>query len=273
MSGKIGLLSKEIAIEINGKNQILSSDKMNFVKLENGSKLKISKKLLDVTNNEDLIVVKNGENLEIFYSDGSSITLEGFYALENVSLELPTGENESHLLSSNLEDTSVETSVIYAQGDMSKFISLLDGNETLSTALNNYNHSLSGMNAGDTVAAATATATEAGASTGVFAGLSQTAMLAIGGVVVAGAAIAAGSGGGSSSGTASTASTTTTNQLVDSPVSGADVYVNDVYVTTTDANGYFTHNAKAGDVVTFKIANVTLGSMDGEVTKIQTLFC
>ncbi len=270
MSGKIGLLSKEIAIEINGKNEILSSDKMNFVKLENGSKLKISKKLLDVTNNEDLIVVKNGENLEIFYSDGSSITLEGFYALTDVSLELPTGENESHLLSSNLEDTLVETSVVYAQGDMSKFISLLDGNETLSTALNNYNHSLSGMNAGDAIAAETASATagEAGASTGVFAGLSQTAMLVIGGVVVAGAAIAIGSSGGSSSDSSSgsssdssSGSSSSTGYLVDSAVGGVDYYINGATTPSgkTGADGSFSY--KAGDTITFKIGNITLGSI------------
>ena len=266
MSGKIGLLSKEIAIEINGKNEILSSDKMNFVKLENGSKLRISKKLLNVTNNEDLIVVKNGENLEIFYSDGSSITLEGFYALIDISLELPTGENESHLLSSNLEDTSVETSVVYAQGDMSKFISLLDGNETLSTALNNYNHSLSGMNAGDTVAAEAVTATETGATTGTFAGLSQTAMLAIGGVVVVGGAIAIGSNGGSSNTPASTetSDSSSTGYFVDSAVVGATYErynaLGDLLGTgTTGTGGSFIYNE--GETIVFKIGSITLGSI------------
>lgn len=224
------------------------------MKLEKGSKLKISKK---ITKAEDLIAIKNGENLEIYYSDGSSVILEGFYALEDVSLELPTSENESHLLSSVLEDSS-EISVIYAQGDMSKFSSLFENNESLLNALNDYNHSLSGMNAGDNVAAGAEAA-----NTGL-GGISTTTLV-VGGLVVGGIAVAAssgGSGGGSSSSSNSSSSSSTISQLQDNAVAGADVYVNGVYVTTTDENGYFTHNAKAGDVVTFKIANITIGSMN-----------
>ena len=192
MKENISILSKGVSIEINGKQISLNNDK-NLVELKKSSKVKISKDILNVTDSDDLIVVKDGENLEIFYSDGSSLTLEGFYALEDISLEFPVAENESHILSSSFEGTLSETSIIYAQGDMSKFSSLFEGNQELSVALDNYNHSLSGMNSGDQMA--TGTAVSEASTAGTIAGLSQTGMLVLGGVVVGGVAIASGGGG------------------------------------------------------------------------------
>lgn len=142
-----------------------------------------------IANKEDLIVIKNGENLEIHYKDGSYIKLEGFYTLENVSLELPTDENESHLLSSNSNE-SLETNIVYAQGDMSKFSSLFVNNDFLLKALNDYNNSLSGMNAGDTVS-------EANSIWGIFSEVSTTTLV-LGGVALTGGIVALASSGGSS---------------------------------------------------------------------------
>ena len=140
-------------IKEDGNIEVLNSFDLTNLQLKQKDKLKLKvlKKSLKDINNEDLIVVKNGDNLEIYYGDGTSLTLEGFYTFEDISLELPTGEFETHLLSSIVEDSSNNISVVYAQGNMSNFKSLIEGNEALSNAMSNYNHSLTGLNAGDEV--------------------------------------------------------------------------------------------------------------------------
>ena len=239
-------------IKEDGNIEVLNSFDLTNLQLKQKDKLKLKvlKKSLKDINNEDLIVVKNGDNLEIYYGDGTSLTLEGFYTFEDISLELPTGEFETHLLSSIVEDSSNNISVVYAQGNMSNFKSLIEGNEALSNAMSNYNHSLTGLNAGDEVV-------EMGAIESAT-GLTQTAQLVLGGLLVSGGVVAIASSGGSSGGSSSSSDTTQIGQLVDSAVSGVAYYINGSANPAgyTDANGYFTY--KAGDIVTFQVGNVIL---------------
>jgi large repetitive protein len=79
------------------------------------------------------------------------------------------------------------------------------------------------------------------------------------------AIFAAGSGGGSKGSTPP--ASTATGYLIDSPVGGVDYYINGVLKGKTAADGSFAYSA--GDVVTFKVVNITLGqlspSSDGKV--------
>lgn len=255
MNDKIGVQIKELNLKVDGKTLDLSNNK-TFIKLTTGSKLQVSKKMKEVK--DDLVVLKNGENLEILYSDGSSLMLEGFYSLENVSIELPTAENEIHILSSNFENSN-DTSIVYTQGDMNFFNSLFKDNNSLVKALNEYNHSLeTGLNAGDAASASQA------ASAGLFSGISTTALV-IGGVLLTGGIVALASGGGGSSEESSdddkpAAPVYKKGQLVDSFVAGVDYYLNGSTTPAgkTGADGSFTF--RPGDVVTFKVAGITIGS-------------
>lgn len=256
MNDKIGVQIKELNLKVDGKTLDLSNNK-TFIKLTTGSKLQISKKMKEVK--DDLVILKNGENLEILYSDGSSLMLEGFYSLENVSIELPTAENEIHVLSSNFENSN-DTSIVYTQGDMNFFNSLFKDNNSLVKALNEYNHSLeTGLNAGDAASASQA------ASAGLFSGISTTALV-IGGVLLTGGIVALASGGGGSSEESSSdddkpaAPVYKKGQLVDSFVAGVDYYINGSTTPAgkTAADGSFTF--RSGDTVTFKVAGITIGS-------------
>lgn len=255
MKDKIGVQIKELNLKVDGKTLDLSNNK-TFIKLNTGSKLQISKKMKEVK--DDLVVLKNGENLEILYSDGSSLILEGFYSLENVSIELPTAQNEVHVLSSNFENSN-DTSIVYTQGDMNFFNSLFKDNSSLLKALNEYNYSLeTGLNAGDATSASQA------ASAGLFSGISTTALV-IGGVLLTGGIVALASGGGGSSEESSdddkpAATVYKKGQLVDNFVSGVDYYLNGSTTPAgkTGTDGSFTY--RPGDTVTFKVAGITIGT-------------
>jgi hypothetical protein len=248
-----------------GAIKIVDATKLAELKLKAGDKLRVLKDAKKEAF-EDLVVIQKGDNLEIVYADGTSIALEGFYALDNIALELPTGEQEMHLLSSNLQ-SGTELSIIYAQGDMSAFNGMFESNDAMLQALNNYNTSIdSGLNAAGEAAAAGAAegaaaggTAAAGTAGGMFAGVS-TAALVVGGVVVAGVAVAASNDSSSSSGTG-IGSSLKKAFLIDSAVGGADYYINGVYAGKTAADGSF--NYSAGDTITFKIGNITLGTMSG----------
>jgi hypothetical protein len=86
------------------------------------------------------------------------------------------------------------------------------------------------------------------------------------GVLLSGGAVAAAAS--SSSGTKASASAATTKgYLIDSPVGGVDYYINGVLKGKTAADGSFAY--AAGDTVTFKVGNITLGQLspnsDGKV--------
>lgn len=139
------ILAKKIELEVNGKSLVVT-DK-SLVNLKKGDKLKLIK--AEKVGYEDLVVFKDGDTLVINYADGSTITVDGFYALEDVTLELPVAQNELHILSSNYDVEAAQTTVVYAQGDMSKFHSLFEGKDSFTTAMNDYSSiSETGLNAG-----------------------------------------------------------------------------------------------------------------------------
>lgn len=260
MNKSIELTSKGLGVTIKGTNKVILDGKTSLT-LENGQTLKISALDLKKIDFENIIVIKDGENLEIAYADGSSITIEGFYAIEDLTLELPTAEYETHILSSNFEGSSF--SIVYGQGDLTVFESMFEGNSDALHALREYSSSSleSGLNAGEAVAAEGAAGTSAADTTSI-----STAALIAGGIVAVGG-IAAASGGSSGSGgsgstslgdSTSSGDSAVSGQLVDSPVAGVAYYINDATEPSgyTDANGYFTYSA--GDTVTFKVGDVTL---------------
>ena len=244
------ILAKKIELEVNGSKVQVIGDK-SLVNLKKGDKVKLIKK--NENGYEDLVVFKDGETLVITYADGSTITVDGFYALEDVTLELPVAQNELHILSSNYDVETAQTTVVYAQGDMSKFNSLFEGKDSFTTAMNDYSSiSETGLNAGAETAAT---------ATGVAGTGLSTAALVAGGVLVAGgiAVAASGSSGGGSNSSSSTDSSQT-GYLVDAAIGGADYYINGVYAGKTAADGSFKYSA--GDVIEFRIGNIILGRMD-----------
>ena len=250
MDYKIGVQTKGLNIKIDGKSLDVT-DKKSFIDLAKGSKIQVSKKMKDIT--DDLVVLKNGENLEILYHDGSSLTLEGFYLLENASIELQTVENEIQILSSNFESNN-EISIVYTQGNSSFFNSLFKDNSSLINALNEYNHTIdTGLNAGDSTILH---------QSSVFSNISTTTYI-LGGVLIGAGAIALASGGGggsSNNNSHPTGPVTVSGHLVDNFVSGVDYYINGSSVSSgkTGVDGSFTY--KVGDTVTFKVAGITIGS-------------
>jgi len=214
--------SKGLELQLDGKSLSLV-DKKSSITLKANSKIQISKKMKELDN--DLIVIKNGENLEIFYSDGSSLSLEGFYSLENISLEFPIAENEINILSSNFESSS-EVNILYTQGDISSFSSLFKNNSSFLEALNEYNYSTSsGLNAGDS------SSSSDNSGSGFFDGFSTTTLV-LGGVLLTGGIAALASGGGGSGGSSGggSASVDTVNPTVTS-IEFSDTLINEADVT------------------------------------------
>jgi hypothetical protein len=258
-----------------GAIKIVDATKLAELKLKAGDKLRVIKDAKEEAF-EDLVVIQKGDNLEIVYADGTSITLEGFYALDNIALELPTSEYEMHMLSSNLQ-SGTELSIVYAQGDMSAFNAMFESNDAMLQALNNYNTSIdSGLNAAGEAeaagAAGTAGAEGAAAGAGMFAGVS-TGTLVVGGVVVAGAAIAASNSSSSSSSGTGIGSSLKKAFLIDSAVAGVkytrfidtdedgllDAGETIVATGVTGTDGSFSY--ATGETVVFEVAGITLGSM------------
>lgn len=279
-----------VVVSKNGATQIVDAALLAELNLKAGDKLRVIKEAKEKAY-EDLVVIQKGDNLEIVYADGSAMTLEGFYALDNIALELPTSEYEMHLLSSNVE-SGTELSIVYAQGDMSAFASMFESNDAMLQALNNYNTSIdSGLNAAGEAAAAgaaegatgSAGAAAAGTAGGAFAGVS-TATLVAGGVVAAGvvaAAASSSSSGGGSSSSSDTGDAGGAGAFVDTYVAGAtyiryDSDGNETGRGTTGSAGQFAY--ESGETVAFYVGNVKIGEIavaninsDGFVT-LQDLF-
>ena len=251
MNKSIEVIAKGLEVQVQDK-QILGNETQLSLELESGQNLKVLKKLNKESDSfDDLIVVKDAQDLILTYADGSTLTIKGFYSVDDLTLELPTAKNEIHLLSSNVKDTSF--SIEYAQGDLSAFESMFEGNELALHHLSEYNNSMmTGLNAGGE-----ATSVE-GASG--LAGMS-TAALVVGGVVVAGGIAAIASSGGSSSSTpTATTSSSSTGYFVDSAVGGVDYYIDGVLKGQTAADGSFSYNE--GNTITFKVGSVTVGSIE-----------
>lgn len=254
MSKNLNILSKGLNIQVNGKLQNIGNK--TVLKVKNSDKIK----LLKTENLDDLVVLKDGENLVITYADGSVLVIENFYALEDVSLELPVAQNEMHLISSNYEVSSSEVSVIYAQGDLSKFSSMFEANSLYSKAISEYSVAVdAGLSAGG----------EAAATSSLIAGVSNTALV-VGGVVAAGA-VAAIASSGSSGGSDNVAPSNPGKPekpaefkayLVDSPVVGVDYYFDNSNekAGTTGKDGLFEYNANV-KTITFKVGNVIIGKV------------
>ncbi|RXI37607.1 hypothetical protein CRU99_11665 [Malaciobacter mytili] len=266
MSKSIEIISKGLEVQLQNEKNTILEGKNSFV-LNNGEKIKIIKKLDDKELSFDnLIVVKDGNDLTIAYADGTSVVIKDFYTLEDLTLELPTAESEMHLISSNFEGSSF--SVVYGQGDLTAFESMFAGNEVALHALSEYSNQLeSGLNAGGEVASEGAVATGA-ATSGV-----STAALVVGGLVVVGGVVAASNSSNGGGGSSDSSTSISSGYLVDSPVAGAtykrfiDTNNNGILdgqetliaSGTTSADGSF--NYSAGETIVFEIAGITLGKM------------
>ncbi|MCX6072816.1 MAG: Ig-like domain-containing protein [Campylobacterales bacterium] len=90
--------------------------------------------------------------------------------------------------------------------------------------------------------------------------MSTSAWWGVGILAVAGGVAAAAGGGGSSGSSTPVTATTHTASLVDSVVSGVSYTTSSGLSGVTDVNGSFSY--KAGDIVTFKVGNATIGTFN-----------
>ena len=106
--------------------KVQPGDTYRIVQLINGQEV-----LLD-----DLIAQKSGDNLELIYTNGVEIQLEGFYSVEDSSVFLP-GEKEDYTLTSDAGSISSEGSVstVYAHGNSTSLMELVKGNDALESAI------------------------------------------------------------------------------------------------------------------------------------------
>lgn len=262
MGKEVKIIPTSLEVEILGTTKNISTK--SLVVLKEGQHLKILKKLnSDKKSLDDLLVVKDGEDLIISYIDGQSLIIENFYSLKDIVVELPVAEYETHLLSSN--DTGDSFSIIYSQGDITLFESMFEGNQIALNKISEYSsqNELTGINSGDEVK------TE---NSSVIEGVSDTTLI-VGGVVGVGAIAAAaggggsgggGSGGGSSSSSSPSSAVQSQAQLVDSPIYGVDVYKEGALLGNTNHNGNFNYTGTTGDTFEFKIGQTSIGTINYE---------
>ena len=106
--------------------KVQSGDSVRIVELVNGKEV-----LLD-----DLIAQKNGDGLDLIYTNGVEIQIKGFYTIENTFVFLP-GEEEFELTSESGSvaiDENV-TTVVYAHGNSITLMELVQGNDALESAI------------------------------------------------------------------------------------------------------------------------------------------
>jgi len=103
-----------------------SADSFSIVKSSDGQKHQI----------DNFIVIKNGNNLELLFSNGETLAIENFYSYNNVELDFL--DDSAHTLSSQTisgHELSNGTTLIYAQGSQQTLLSMAKGNESLELAI------------------------------------------------------------------------------------------------------------------------------------------
>lgn len=217
-----------------------SADSFSIVKSSDGQKHQI----------DNFIVIKNGNNLELLFSNGETLAIENFYSYNNVELDFL--DDSAHTLSSQTisgHELSNGTTLIYAQGSQQTLLSMAKGNESLELAISTEASVVHLQNTTDAV--------------DTMSGVSKAALVVGGLLVAGGVAVAVNNRSDSDSynyynNNPTPTDTTLTGQLVDSAVAGVAYYINGDTNPAgyTDVNGYFSY--QKGDTVTFQVGNVIL---------------
>lgn len=128
MSYSIKVVNKnnqENITEINGSGKISvhSADKIQILSNDSGILSFFGSKSKDI---ENLIAIKNGNNLVIMLENGDVITLANFYNYKNAtSVEFVDGDGQVHTLLST-DSSSIDMGngsfLVYTQGDHSNLI-------------------------------------------------------------------------------------------------------------------------------------------------------
>jgi len=230
-------------VDINEVSKIVANSANSFkiVKYNNGQKHQI----------DNLIMIKNGNNLELIFSNGETLTIENFYSYNNVELDFL--DDSTNTLSSQTisgHELSDGTTLIYAQGLEQTLLSMAKGNKSLELAISTEVSVVHLQNTTDAIEVDT------------MSGVSKAALV-IGGLLVVGGGIAIAVNNRSDSDSyynsnPNPTDTTLTGQLVDSAVAGVAYYINGDKNPAgyTDVNGYFSY--QKGDTVTFQVGNVIL---------------
>jgi hypothetical protein len=197
----------EIAsVQISGKIEVIGN-KGSLVQTTAGTHTKVTvkagekfrlKKTLANGVNEEVVALREGETLTLQYADGTRLSLEGFYASAESSIDLSVGTNGIHTLSAADTGTLLSdgNTLIYSYNSAASLPQYAEVAAAVATdaAVS------AGSAASAGAAAGTAATTATAAAVGAGAGLSTMAMVGLGAVAVGGAAVAA--SGGSSSGNA-----------------------------------------------------------------------
>jgi VCBS repeat-containing protein len=226
-------------IEINGSSKVAvhSADKIQILGNESGVLSFFGSKSQNI---ENLIAVKNGNNLEIILENGDILTFTNFYSFKNAtSIEFVDGDDNVHTLlstDSTMADMGGDSFLVYTQGSESTLLSMSASNTSLSSALSNkFNTDTSPDDS--------------------FGGYGQIGLLALG----AAAGGSANSGGGFSL-------SSLTAIFRDSTVIGISYEITTtlggavIRTGVTDSEGKFVYNA--GEIVTFKVGGITVGSIN-----------
>jgi hypothetical protein len=215
-------------VDINEVSKIVANSANSFkiVKYNNGQKHQI----------DNLIMIKNGNNLELIFSNGETLTIENFYSYNNVELDFL--DDSTNTLSSQTisgHELSDGTTLIYAQGLEQTLLSMAKGNKSLELAISTEVSVVHLQNTTDAIEVDT------------MSGVSKAALV-IGGLLVVGGGIAIAVNNRSDSDSyynsnPNPTDTTLTGQLVDSAVAGVAYYINGDKNPAgyTDVNGYFSY--------------------------------
>lgn len=253
---KAHVAKQELSITVvnNDTKSVINTDLLSKLAIKSGDKLKISK-IVDKQEQEidNFIVTKNNNDLNIHFQDGQVLSIKDFYSFENVEIEFSAPDNTRYSLSSEssfgsqLADGS---SLVYTQGDQNLLLGIANENSNLQAALSEQFMIINTQRFAELETAAGTAETEADSG-----GWSTAAIAGLGAVIVGGVVVASNS---SSSGTV-LGSNGLIGQFIDSEVAGVDYYINGVLAGQTGANGSF--NYEAGDIITFKVGNITIGDI------------
>ena len=225
MVNQIQIINKQgvlrtLEVPVSKKIDIKSGDKIQISASDNGI---FDFSVLTIAN---LIVLKSGKNLELFFENGDVLTLTNFYNYKNATtLEFINIDNEVQSISSTDEISSTDdltvslggsSYLVYSQGDQSILLSMSEGNSVLQTSLSDS-----------------------------FEASSDDDSSSLGMVIAAGAGIAAIGVGLSSSSSSSSDSTsdTLTGKLIDSVVANVDYFRNGELAGQTSSDGSFSYKS------------------------------
>ncbi|KIM02921.1 MAG: hypothetical protein KN64_13525 [Sulfurovum sp. AS07-7] len=216
-------------------------------KLKNKNRLKIAKDGEDEALRNDLLSIKNGNDLEIIYSDKTKVILEDFFSTDS-SIELPAKDNGVLTISSTYDGAE---GLVYAYGNRDNLLEMSDSSLHSSINQSLDFSDLSRLSQSSEIVTDGTNASSSSLSSSQVAGLSLLGIVAVG---------AMGSSGGGVNDTP--VIETKKGYLIDSAVGGVDYYINGVYAGKTGSDGSF--NYREGGKVEFKVGDLSLGILNAE---------